>query len=106
MHDKYLIFPTATESLPVWFFANTRQMSNTDLSLKITTFRYRLGEIGLMSWSPKLAFDSKSGRHEPQPLPQSETLHSESPQAADGYFFANVESGNFRIGCGQCGSVF
>lgn len=73
---------------------------------KPITLRYRVGEICLMSWSPKLVFESTTVPMETQRLPLPETLQSELPQEADGYYFSKVDANQFRTGCGHFGGFF
>lgn len=79
-------------------------MKNPERLVKTITLRYRIGEIGLMNWSPKLAFASKAAPLETQRTPLPEILQSELPQEADGYFFSKVEADQFQTGCGRFGS--
>jgi hypothetical protein len=79
-------------------------MKSQERLVKTITFRYRIGEIGLMSWSPKLAFEGKNAPMETQRSPLPESLLSELPREADGYFLSKVAADQFQIGCGQFGS--
>ena len=79
-------------------------MKSQEKLVKTIKFRYRIGEIGLMSWSPKLAFEGKNAPMETQRSRLPESLLSELPREADGYFLSKVAADQFQIGCGQFGS--
>lgn len=80
-------------------------MKNTDRLVKPVTLRYRIGEVSLMRWSPKLVFENRVGPLETQRPPPPEALQSNLPHEADGYFFSKVDAELFQTGCGKFGSL-